>query len=53
MRYKDCILGNTALYRAAYCGHAEVITQLLTAGTNIDLQDKVSIITVFILIVCK
>ena len=31
--------------KAAVRGHTEVVTQLLEAGANTDLQDKVQIIT--------
>ena len=33
--------GRTALYRAADNGHMEVVTALLAAGADINLQDEV------------
>ena len=33
--------GNTALMKAAYKGHLEVVKQLLEAGADKDVQDKV------------
>ena len=33
--------GEFALLWAAYYGHTEVIRQLVKAGANLDLQDKV------------
>ena len=37
--------GLSALMYAAMKGHTEVVTQLLEAGANTDLQDQVQIIT--------
>ena len=34
--------GQSALMLAASAGHTEVVAQLLEAGANTDLQDKVS-----------
>ena len=36
--------GVSALMYAAMEGHTEVVTQLLEAGANTDLQDKVHVI---------
>ena len=36
--------GVSALMLAAVEGHTEVVTQLLEAGANTDLQDKVQVI---------
>ena len=36
--------GWSALMYAAYYGHTEVVIQLLEAGANTDLQDKVQVI---------
>ena len=33
--------GNSALYWAAFKGYAEIIQQLVKAGANLDLQNKV------------
>ena len=36
--------GMSAQMYAAYKGHTEVVSQLLEAGANTDLQDKVQVI---------
>ena len=33
--------GNSALWWAAFKGHTEVVQQLVKAGANLDLQNKV------------
>ena len=37
--------GVSALMWAAFKSHTEVVTQLLAAGANTDLQDQVQVIT--------
>ena len=44
--YKD---GRTALYIAAYNGHVECLAALLSAGADLNMQDKVSILLILTL----
>ena len=39
--------GDSALILAAWLGHTDVVTQLVNAGVNLDLQDKVHYVTLF------
>ena len=34
--------GETALMKAAWCGHTEVVIELVKAKANLDLQNNVS-----------
>ena len=35
--------GRSALMRAAWAGHTKIVVELVKAGANKDLQDKVSL----------